>query len=57
MNKQAHISSFKNGAATMSAAGVTTLAIALGAASPTTAGAADLEPPQTLREGRVDPAI
>ena len=41
----------------MSAAGVTTLAIALGAASPTTAGAADLEPPQTLREGRVDPAI
>ena len=56
MVKQTRNSSFKDGAAAMSAVGIATLAGALWAASPTPAGAADQEPPYTLRDGRVDPA-
>ena len=56
MDKQTWNSSFKDGAAAMSAVGMITLATALWVASPTPAGAADQEPPYTLRDGRVDPA-
>ena len=56
MDKQTRNSSFGHGATVMSAAGMVTLAAALWAASPLPAGAADQEPPYTLRAGRVDPA-
>ena len=56
MDKQTRNSRFKDGAACTSAMGMITLAAALWVVSPTPAGAADQEPPYTLRDGRVDPA-
>ena len=56
MDKQTRNSSFKDGAAAVSAVGMVTLATALWAVSPAPAGVADQEPPYTLRDGRVDPA-
>ena len=56
MDKQIRNSSFRHGDASLTAAGMVTLAAALWAASPLPAGAADQEPPYTLRDGRVDPA-
>ena len=55
MDKQTWNSSFKDGAAAMPAMGMIALAAALWVASPAPAGAADQEPPYTLRDGRVDP--